>query len=103
MLAQNSYFMQMKIIYFHIFTQTIVNFGKSFTSFETCISIPLSYLYFSFLLQIILHSAKEEKRKTLDLGAKSRFESGLVYVIALWVRTSYFVPVRLCFLSCKMG
>lgn len=65
--------MQMKVIYFHIFTQTIVNFGKYFTSSEACISTPLFilFIFFSLLLQIILHRAKKEKEKqTLDLGVK---------------------------------
>lgn len=63
----------MKVIYFHVFTQTIVNFGKCFTSFEACFSLPLFNLIyvFSFLLQIILYSAKKRKEKqTLDLGVK---------------------------------
>lgn len=49
---------------------------------------------------------KEKKKKTQAntglIVKKSKCESGLFYVIAMWVRTSYFVTVRLRFLICKM-
>lgn len=70
MLAQNSNFLQMKVVYFRMFKQIIVNFGKFFLLLKlSSLSLCLLYLYFSLLLQVILHSAKE-KRKTLTFEVR---------------------------------
>lgn len=83
----------------------IVPFGKCFPSFEACISLPLSYLYFfpfyCKLFSIVLK--RKKKNKHCFRGKRSKFESGLFYMITLWVTASDFVTVTLRFLSSKMG
>lgn len=68
-LAQNSDFMQMKVIYFHMFKQMVVNFGKFFFFLVALISISLLILFIFFpfyckLFPIVLKEKNTSKHWT---------------------------------------
>ena len=70
MLAQNSNFMQMKVIYFHIFIQMVVNFGKLFGSFHL---YPFVYFIYIFPFYYKLFSAVlKEKKKNKQANTEFR-------------------------------
>lgn len=84
-----------------MFKQMIVNFGKLFSFFCSFHLYPFAYfiyifLFFYKLLSIALKRKKQNKKKTNIgfKGKKSKFESSLFYVTAMWVRSSWFVTVR---------
>lgn len=72
MLAQNSNFVQMKVIYFHMFIQMVVNFGKLFGSFHV---YPFVYFIYIFpfyykLFSTVLKERRKTNKQTLNLGLR---------------------------------
>ena len=70
MLAQNSNFMQMKVIYFRIFIQMVVNFGKLFGSFHLYLFVYFIYIFpfYYKLFSAVLKEKRKTNKQTLNLG-----------------------------------
>lgn len=72
--APNSNFMQMKVIYFPVFKQMIVNFGKLFSFlFFFCSFHLYPFVYFTYNSPFYcnLFSTMLKRKQTLDLQVKN--------------------------------